>query len=371
MKRLESLDILRGMDLFLLTVLGPIVLLLAKTGDYSWESIILPQFRHADWAGFTLWDIIMPLFMFMAGATIPFSLEKYRTAEGNRFKVYSRIFRRFIALWILGMIVQGHLLDFDWSVLRFFSNTLQAIAVGYLFSALFFLWFKPGIQIGIAVVLLTAFWILCMTSGHGDFSEHGNICEIVDNTVLGSHRDQAAVTENGEIVFNPEYSYTWILSSINFIVTVMTGTFAGMILKTGEWTEKKKILTMLSAGTGMVVAGWLWGLQMPVIKKIWTSSMVLVSSGYCFLLLATVYYVVDYRKKGRWLQWFKIWGMNSILAYVMHQVIKFTSIPQSIFHGLEQFTGPEWYRLIIGVSCALIEFIILRYCYKNKIYLKV
>jgi len=356
-KRLESLDILRGMDLFLLTILGPVVTKLSRTGDYAWERIVMPSFEHVEWAGFCLWDLIMPLFMFMAGVALPFSLEKYRSEPG---KVYGRIFRRFFLLWILGMVVQGHLLDLDWSVLRFFNNTLQAIAVGYLFTSLFYLWFKPLTQVFIAVGLLAGYWILMMTVGGGNFEPHGNLCETVDNLVLGLHRDQA-----------PDYTYTWILSSLTFIVTVMTGTFAGEILHNHQWSEKKKMLTMLGAGVGMVAAGWLWGLQMPVVKHIWTSSMTLVASGYCFLALLLIYYIVDYRKKGLWMGWFKIWGMNSILAYVMHQVIRFNSIPNSIFHGLEQYMSPEWYKVVIALGCAAIEFAILRYCYKLKIYLKV
>lgn len=371
MKRLESLDILRGMDLFLLTILGPVIFRLSKTGNYAWEAVVMPQFDHVPWAGFTLWDLIMPLFMFMAGVAIPFSLDKYRGKGMGKSKVYIRLFRRFVLLWILGMIVQGHLLDFDWEVLRFFSNTLQAIAVGYLFSALFYLWFKPGVQVGISVALLAGFWILMETVGGGNYNEHGNLCEIVDNAVFGIHRDHAFRGPDGGIVVDADYTYTWIVSSLNFIVTVMTGMFAGEILRSRNWSEKKKMLTMLAAGAGMLAAGYLWGLQMPVIKHIWTSSMTLVSSGWCFLALLAVYFIVDFKKKGKWLGWFKIWGMNSILAYVMHQVIKFTSIPQSVFHGLEQFMSPEWYKLVITVSCALIEFAILKYCYDHKIYLKV
>lgn len=371
MKRLESLDILRGMDLFLLTILGPIIFRLSKTGAYAWEAVVMPQFEHVTWTGFTLWDLIMPLFMFMAGVAIPFSLDKYRGKGIGRGRVYARILKRFVILWLLGMIVQGHLLDFNWETLRFFSNTLQAIAIGYLFASLFYLWFRPGVQIGIAVALLAGFWVLMTTVGGGDYSEHGNLCARVDDAVLGLHRDHAFRGPDGSVTVDADYTYTWIVSSLNFIVTVMTGLFAGEILRKREWSEKKKMLTMLIAGAGMLGAGWLWGLQMPVIKHIWTSSMTLVASGYSFLALLAVYFIVDYKGKAKWMDWFKMWGMNSILAYVMHQVIKFTSIPQSIFHGLEQFMSPEWYKLIIAVSCALIEYAILRYCYKHKIYFKI
>lgn len=359
------------MDLFLLTIVGPFIFLLAGTGEYAWEAPVMTQVEHVRWAGFCLWDIIMPLFMFMSGVTIPFSLEKYRTPGQSRSKVYLRIARRFVLLWILGMVAQGQLLDLNWNVLRFFSNTLQAIAVGYLVSALMFLNTKPRVQLITAAGLLLLYWVLMMTVGGGNFEEHGNLCEIVDNAVLGKHRDHASVAADGSIQVNPVYTYTWIVSSINFIVTVMSGMFAGEVLKDSRRTEKNKLAVLFIGGAAMVAAGWLWHLQMPVIKHIWTSSMVLVSSGYCFLLLGTVYYIVDYKKKGRALAWFKIWGMNSILAYMMHEIPLFNSIPESLLHGLEQYLSPEWYWFVIGMGCLVIQWAVLKICYDRKIYLKV
>mgnify|MGYP003273167816 FL=1 len=108
--------------------------------------------------------------------------------------------------------------------------------------------------------------------GGGNYTPDGNLAEWVDRTVLGRFRD-AAVVENGQIVFAGSYRYTWILSSLNFGVTVLTGVFAGHILKSGM-DRKHKWQWLLGIGVIMVALGWLWGLQLPVIKKIWTSSMV-------------------------------------------------------------------------------------------------
>ena len=171
-KRLESLDILRGADMFLLTTFGPIVMLLT---NHSHDGV-LSQFHHVQWEGFVLWDLIMPLFMFMSGVTIPFSMEKYRSGGEPKSQALLRIARRFAALWILGMIAQGNLLKFDMSVLRLYSNTLQTIAVGYAACALMFLYCpKPKIQIGTGVMLLLAYWAAMMfvrmgIYGGGDFT---------------------------------------------------------------------------------------------------------------------------------------------------------------------------------------------------------
>jgi len=141
--------------------------------------------------------------------------------------------------------------------------------------------------------------------GAGNYSPDGNISEWIDRAVLGRFRDAASV-ENGEVIFAGWYRYTWILSSLTFGVTVMTGVFAGTILKNQSLLPIKKVLWLLGIGVAMVVAGWLWNLQLPVIKKIWTSSMVLVSSGYSFILMALFYYRIDYKGHKKNLTWLKV-----------------------------------------------------------------
>jgi len=380
-KRLESLDILRGLDLFLLTCLGPLLFMFFRTGDYAWAAPIQKQMTHVAWEGYVVWDQIMPLFMFMSGVTIAFSMRKYRdqflagdAKEGR--KVYWRIARRVVSLWILGMVVQGQLLDLNPQVVRLFSNTLQAIAVGYLFAALSFLHTRPRTQIMIAAGLLLTYWALMMfvrigEYGGGDFSRDYNLCEYIDRVVLGRFRDHASIGDDGSVVFSERYRYTWILSSLNFIVTVMSGMLAGELLRDGKQSGSRKSLILLGTGAAMVALGWLWNLQFPVIKTIWTSSMVLVSSGYSLILLAGMYWLVDVKHKGGWLSWLKIYGVNSIFAYMVYEVISWKSVAKSLFHGLDQYLSDPWYAFVLGAVGLAINAAILYYFYKKKIYLRV
>ena len=134
--------------------------------------------------------------------------------------------------------------------------------------------------------------------------------------------------------------------------------------------RKHKWQWLLGIGAIMVALGWLWDLQLPVIKKIWTSSMVLVSSGYCFLLMGLFYYWIDYKGHRKNLTWLKVYGMNSIMAYMLANVISFRCIGTSLFHGLEQYTG-NYYPALIAASNALIIYVILWLLYKRNIFLKV
>lgn len=371
-ERLESLDVLRGFDLFCLVALEGILHPLGRAIDASWYNDFLWGFSHVQWEGFSSWDLVMPLFMFMAGVSMPFALSRYK-AMPDKWAVYRRIVKRVILLWIFGMMCQGNLLGLDPDRIYLYSNTLQAIAMGYLIAAMLFLHVRLSVQIGTAVALLLVYWgamqfITVDGYGGGNYTPDGNLAEWVDRTVLGRFRD-AAVVENGQVVFAGSYRYTWILSSLNFGVTVLTGLFAGQILKSAMG-RKRKWQWLLGIGVAMVALGWLWGLQLPVIKKIWTSSMVLVSSGYCFLLMGVFYYWIDYKGHRKNLTWLKVYGMNSIVAYMLANVISFRCIGLSLFHGLEQYLG-NYYPALIAASNALIIYVILWLLYKRNIFLKV
>ncbi len=371
--RLESLDVLRGFDLFLLVLVCNVAHCLAEPLQSPIYNAFLWNFTHIDWVGFSTWDLVMPLFMFMAGVSMPFSLSKYRKDMGSKLPLYRRIIKRVFLLWIFGMMCQGNLLGLDPDKVYFFSNTLQSIALGYLVTAVLYIHLPIKALVGIAVGLLLIFWgamefVTVDGYGGGDYTPQANLAEWVDRVVLGRFRDGATV-ENGVVVFSPYYQYTWILSSLNFVVTVMTGLFAGLICRLDK-THLQKVKLLLLIGVAFVVVGWTWHFVHPVIKKIWTSSMTLVSSGYCFLLMGAFYYIIDYKGWKKGFMWLKILGANSISAYMLANVINFRGIGESLLGGLEQYVG-GYYPFIIECSQSVCLFLILRWMYKHKIFLKV
>mgnify|MGYP000408954604 CR=1 FL=1 len=195
--RLASLDILRGFDLFLLVFFQPVFVALARQLNLPFLDEVLYQFDHEVWEGFRFWDLVMPLFLFMTGASMPFSLSKYKTASVDYWPVYRRILKRVILLFIFGMIVQGNLLGFDSKHIYFYSNTLQSIAVGYFIAAVIQLHFSFGWQIIITLLLLLAYWI--PMTFLGDFTPAGNFAEQVDRWVLGRFRDGVFWNEDGKL----------------------------------------------------------------------------------------------------------------------------------------------------------------------------
>lgn len=372
-QRLESLDVLRGFDLFLLVGLEAVMHHLSSAINTPSFHSFMWCFTHVQWEGFSTWDMIMPLFMFMSGITIPFALSRYKD-EKDKSLIYRRILKRVVLLWVFGMMCQGNLLGLNPDRIYFYSNTLQAIATGYLISALLYLHTSIRTQIITAILLLLGFWgamefITVSGYGGGNYTPDGNLAEWIDREVLGRFRDGASVV-NGEIVFPDWYRYTWILSSLNFGVTVLTGTFAGYILKDKELNAQKKLAYLLIIGSSMIAISQIWGIWHPVIKKIWTGSMTLLSSGYCFLLMALFYYIVDYKGWKKYTQWLKVYGMNSIVAYMLAMCVNFSCIGHSLFHGLEQYLG-EYYQVLLSISNAAIIYAILYYMFKKQIFLRV
>jgi predicted acyltransferase len=371
-KRLESLDALRGFDLFFLVALGPLMHSLARTANVEWLNESMWVFSHVSWEGFSPWDLIMPLFLFMSGISMPFSLSRYKSISDKR-PLLRRLAKRILLLWIFGMMCQGNLLALDPNTIYLYSNTLQAIATGYLITALLFLFTSRRTQIITAVVLLLVYWtamqfITVDGYGGGNYTPQGNLAEWIDNTVLGRFRDTAQVID-GKVVVADWYHYTWILSSLNFGVTVLTGLFAGYIAK-DKIEEKKKLKLYFGTGITMVIAGWLWNFQMPVIKTIWTSSMVLVSSGYCFLLMGLFYYWIDYKGHRSGITWLKVYGMNSIVAYMLANVVNFRCIGESLFYGLKQYMG-SYYSFLMTLWNIGAVYVIIWFMYKRGIFLKV
>ena len=372
-QRLESLDVLRGFDLFLLVGLEAVMHHLSSAVNTPSFHSFMWCFTHVQWEGFSTWDMIMPLFMFMSGITIPFALSRYKDAK-DKSLIYRRILKRVVLLWVFGMMCQGNLLGLNPDRIYFYSNTLQAIATGYLISALLYLHTSIRTQIITAIALLLGFWgamefITINGYGGGEYTPDGNLAEWIDREVLGRFRDGASVV-NGETVFPDWYRYTWILSSLNFGVTVLTGTFAGYILKDKEINAQKKLAYLLIIGSAMVAISQIWGIWHPIIKKIWTGSMTLLSSGYCFLLMALFYYIVDYKGWKKPTKWLKVYGMNSIVAYMLAMCVNFDCIGHSLFHGLEQYLG-EYYHVLLSISNAGIIYAILYYMYKKQIFLRV
>jgi len=360
--RIMSIDALRGFDMFWIIGGWSIFRSLHEIFDNPTTQWINKQLSHVRWEGFRPWDLIMPLFLFVVGVVMPFAFNKRLAAGQSKKRLYLHIIMRTMILFVLGMVAQGHLLEYDLSKLHFFSNTLQAIAAGYLIAAIILLNLRIVWQIVTTVVLLLFFWALMMlipVPGHGAgmLEPDVNLAIYLDRLILRGFID------------GTDPPYTWILSGMAFVCTVMLGVMAGHLLR----SEKKdivKVLLLLAAGLGCVVLGWIWNFWFPIIKHLWTSSFVLYSAGWCYLLLALFYLVIDFWGFKKWAFGFVVIGMNAIAVYMATHVFNFRHIGDIFVDGLDKYVG-DWSSFIHAVAAFAVIWLILWRMYHKRLFIKI
>jgi predicted acyltransferase len=206
-ERLMSIDALRGFDMFLIIFADRFFVSLGRAADTPVTNFLATQFDHPEWFGFHIYDIIMPLFLFVVGAVIPYSLTKRLEHDPGKPRLYRHLLKRFVVLFILGAICQGHLLALDINQLNLFSNTLQAIAVGYLFSCIAFLHLNKNGRYILFAALLVVYALLLTVPvipgvGRSELLPDKNFALYVDHLILGR--------------FDDGTQYSWILTGLGF-----------------------------------------------------------------------------------------------------------------------------------------------------------
>ncbi len=358
--RLMSIDALRGLDMLMIIFLDRFFYTLNEGANNEFTGFLATQFEHPEWFGFHIYDMVMPLFLFVVGVVIPFSLEKRIKQIDNRFKLYPHLIKRFIILFILGWIIQGNLLYLDIGKFQIFSNTLQAIAVGYLFSCMVYIHFGKRTRYLFFVACLLIYTLLLEFAyvpgvGISQLLPDQNIALYIDHAVFGR--------------FDDGYQYTWLLTGFGFIATTLSGLFAGEILRTNVPREKIALKLVLIGVVGIAFA-LILNFSHPIIKKIWNSSFVLLSSGICYLLLALFYWIIDVKGYKKWSFPLKVIGINAIVAYVLSHVIDFPEVSEYLLFGFEQYLDPYYKAFTIIGGFALL-YLLLWYMDKNKTYIKI
>ena len=359
-QRVLSVDALRGFDMFLIVGGYGIITGFIKAANIGFFNALLPQTQHVRWEGFHFWDLIMPLFLFIVGVAMPFSLGKRLQRGDSKKQLYLHIIKRAVILFILGMIAQGYLLEYDLSKLHIYCNTLQAIAAGYLIASIIILNMKVVWQMVTTAVLLLLFWALMALvpvpgSQAGTLTPDGNLAIYLDKLILGRFEDETA--------------YTWILSSITFGCTVMMGTMAGEVLRS-EKTPAAKVIRLSAAGVGSTVLGLVWGVWFPIIKHLWTSSFVLFSGGICLLLLAAFYLVIDVWGLRKWAFGFVVIGTNAIAVYMATHLFDFCQIGNIFVGGLDKWLG-QWNGFVQAAASFAVVWLILYFLYRKKIFIRI
>lgn len=385
--RLRSLDSLRGFDMFWIVSGEGIVHGLASAvknrygllqDPVNWQIAVdgrlngmeravigfSNQLHHSVWNGFSCYDLIFPLFIFIAGVSMPFSFAKSleRNPSGRR-KLYRSLVRRSLLLIALGMVVNGAL---QWEAYEHtrFASVLGRIALSCFFAAVIYLNSSLRGRILWAIGLLLGYWLLLTQVpvpgfGRGLLTPEGNLTAWFDRSFLPGklHRE----------VYDPE----GLLSTVPAIVSALLGVLAGEWLRRRDLTGRQKTVGLLAAGLLLLGLGLLWGRLFPINKTLWSSSFVLVAGGWSLLLLALFYLVIDVMGYKNWCAPLVWMGCNSILIYMLaHGLVNFKTSSAFIFGGLLQWVPSGYQDALIWTGVALIQFALLYFLYRKKIFLK-
>ena len=362
LNRILSIDALRGFDMFWILGFDVLSNKIYAARVTPFTTFFKTQMDHVEWTGFHFYDIIMPLFLFIVGVAMPFSILKRVEKGDEKKKIYLHIIKRVIILWILGMMVQGNLLSYDIHQIKLYSNTLQAIASGYLFASIIILNLNKLWQLISLFILLMLYW-LCIVfipipgQGAGIMTPHVNLSIYIDQAVFGSIQDGT--------------TYSWLLSSLNFAATTILGVFAGYFLKSQDG-KLKKFWKLLITGLVLFGISLIWHQVHPIVKHIWTSSFVLFSGGICFVMLSIFYLIIDVWGFQKWIFPFIVIGSNAILAYLISHLTSWRmgALANIFLGGLGQWTG-AWQPAIETSGGIIIIYAFLWYCYKKKIFIKI
>lgn len=366
-ERLLSLDALRGFDLFWIVGGHGMLLALFKLTEWGWLGAIDAQLKHVDWNGFQAYDLIFPLFLFMAGVSTPYSLTR-RLTEGARGEVCRKIVQRGLILVLLGIIYNNGL---QWKGLENMrlGSVLGRIGLAGMFAQLLFVWnFAAPKRLWFWLVgILLSYWAV-MSFGHapgfaaGDLSMEGNFASYVDRLLLPGKLHKG--------IHDPE----GLLAILPAIGNALLGILAGLWLRqpSADVSGDRKAGLLALAGLGLLAAGGLWSVVFPLNKNLWTSSFVLWTSGWSALLLAAFYWLFDVRG---WLRWvgafFAVIGMNSVLIYMSGKFLNFEFTGQALFAGLARALPLAIGSLVLVTGIFAVKWALLWFLKRQKLFLKV
>jgi len=374
--RLVSLDALRGFDMFWIMSGEHIIHTLAKATQrplFIWMS---DQLHHTVWNGFTFYDMIFPLFLFIAGVSMPYSLQKKMLKAGvdnaaqlpaaEKRKIYGAMLKRTCILIVLGMVVNG-LLNFNGLSNTRFASVLGRIGLAWFFAGLIYLNCNLRKQIIWLLFLLLGYWAVMMLIpvpgfGAGVLTMEGSLESYIDRLLLPGRLH--------DVVHDPE----GILSTIPAVGTALIGVFTGIFLK---WKSKdfsmiKKAIALFAVGVVLLLLGLLWDMDFPINKRLWTSSFVVYVGGWSLILLSIFYFIIDVLGWKKWSFPFIIIGTNSIVIYMAAEgMINFAHIANYIFGGLINFAAVAWQPVLAAATVTLAQLAMLYFLYRNKLFLKI
>lgn len=325
------------------------------------------SFGHVPWEGLQFMDTVFPTFLFMAGASFPFSCAKSLGRGMTRGQVARRALRRGITLMLLGLVYGGFLMRLDFAHFRI-PSVLGYIGFGWMVAAWIYLYVRSArIRIGVALGILAAVTLVFgfvpapdVAADAVKFSPDWHLGCWLDRTLIGNH------------ILNPKFDNEGFGGLLCTIVTAMLGMFAGEIVRAGGTKATgRKMVRLLICAAACLVSGLALSMFYPIVKNLWSPSFVLVVGGYSFAMFALFYWIIDVKGCSKWCFFFQVIGMNSITIYLLMRVVAFAAISKFFFSGLAGLGSADWSRFVIVSGQVAVEWLVLLFLYRKGVFLRV
>lgn len=361
--RLASIDALRGFDMLMISGGGAFIFLLGgKTGIAFIDAVAL-QFEHPEWNGFTFFDFIFPLFLFLAGTSMAFSLTGGLAKGIGKYELAIKIFKRMLILMILGILDKNAPIDiFDPAHIRY-GSVLGRIGLATFLGALLYMNYSWTARLYLGVGILVLYYLVLVLIpvpgyGAGDLSFEGNLVGWFDRNFMPGKLKQGT------------YDELALLTQFPALCLTIFGSLAGDILL-ASYTAGEKLKRHIILGAVGIIAGLLWNSIFPINKHLWSSSFIMLTSGMAFILLAVFYWVIDVKGYKRWSFFFRVIGMNSLVIYLAVRFVDFNASSKLLFEGFYKYAPENWHEVYNALGGFVLVWLFLYFLYRNKIFVKV
>ena len=349
--RIFSLDLLRGLDIFLLTAIGPLVWAIHRTwGDYDNPAWWLDQVKHPAF-GFSTWDVIMPVFLFVSGATVPLGFSRRLDEAGRPTREFwTHLAKRFAMLWVLSVFTHGGLCLLDPLKTNPFAGALLVIAVAMVFVSLWMLIPSRRVRVAIPVAVFVVYALSMHL--HGDYTSTGNLVWRIEVFL------RSCLLPAGHASFVPRKMVTSFFFPLLMYCAVLApaGALAVEYIRS-EGSGGRKALVLAGFGAAALALGWALSPWVPMAKRMMSASFTLAALGWCLLALAACYYIADVRRWRRGLWIFTLYGQCSLVAYVIDEQFRptFRAAAEPFIVGFPHWFGPKYQEMFLWVFMIAIQ----------------
>ena len=362
-ERLASIDALRGFDMLMISGGGTFIFLLGGKTGISFIDFISAQLVHPEWHGFTFYDFIFPLFLFLAGTSLSFSLTKSLSRKISKTEILRKVFIRMLILIVLGILDKNAPVNiFDPAHIRY-GSVLGRIGLATFVGAILYLNYSSKQRLILAAIILVAYYLVLTLIpvpdyGAGNLSFEGNLVGWFDRSFMPGKLKQGT------------YDELAILTQFPAICLTIFGMLAGDIL-INKIAASVKLKGLFFVGLAGIIMGLIWNFVFPINKHLWSSSFILLTSGLSFLSLAIFYWIIDVKGYLKWSFFFRVIGTNSLVIYLVMRFVDLNASSRLLFEGFYLHTPEKWHEVFNALGALVIVWFFLYFLYRNKIFVKV